>query len=78
LDHDPIDDEEKNQKRYQLDDERFINADHCYGADNLHGTRPRYFDVFDFVDMKRVRLIKNLNVTDQLPCRGGRLIVQGR
>jgi hypothetical protein len=67
LDHDPIDDEEKNQKRYQLDDERFIDADHCDGADNLHGTRPSSFDVIDYVDMKRVRLIKNSGVTDQLP-----------
>jgi hypothetical protein len=58
LDHDPIDDEKKNQERNQLDDERFIDADHCDGADNLHGTRPSYFDVIDFVEMKRVRLVK--------------------
>jgi hypothetical protein len=41
-----------------LDDERFIDADHCDGADNLHGTRPSYFDVIDLIEMKRVRLVK--------------------
>ena len=34
--HDPIDDEQENQKREQLDEQCFIDTDQCNVADNFH------------------------------------------